>query len=226
MNDVIIACDFKDKYDLNAFLEMLEAERPFIKVGMELFYREGPSLVKELKQKGYRIFLDLKLHDIPNTVYKAMRNIALLDVDITNVHAAGGIKMMTAAKKAIDEVGAKTKIIAVTQLTSIDDETLKQELLINSSMDKTVKHYALNAKKSGLDGVVCSPLEAPIIKELGLISVTPGIRFENNSSNDQARVTTPKKAKELGSTFIVIGRSITLADNPKAAYLKAKKEFC
>jgi orotidine-5'-phosphate decarboxylase len=226
MNDVIIACDFKDKIDLYSFLKQMEEERPYIKVGMELFYREGPGLVKELKQKGYKIFLDLKLHDIPNTVYKAMRNIALLDVDITNVHAAGGIKMMESAKRAIDEVGAKTLLIAVTQLTSIDEATLKSELLINSSIDETVRHYAMNSKKAGLDGVVCSPLEAPIINELGLKSITPGIRFENNTSDDQARVTTPKKAKELGSTFIVVGRSITSAKDPKAAYIKAKKEFC
>ncbi len=226
MSDVIIACDFKDKTDLNNFLNLFDNERPFIKVGMELFYREGPTLVKELKQNGFKIFLDLKLHDIPNTVYKAMKNIALLDVEITNIHAAGGIKMMEAAKRAIDEVGAKTKLIAVTQLTSIDDETLKTELLINSSMNETVKHYALNTKKAGLDGVVCSPLEAPIIKDLGLISVTPGIRFADNNSNDQARVTTPQKAKELGSTYIVVGRSITKASDPKEAYLKAKKEFC
>ncbi len=226
MNDVIIACDFKNKSDLYNFLVPLENEKPFIKIGMELFYKEGPKLVKELKDKGYKIFLDLKLHDIPNTVYKAMWNIALLNVDITNVHAAGGIKMMEAARRAIVEVGAKTKLIAVTQLTSIDNEILKEELLINSSINETVRHYALNSKKAGLDGVVCSPLEAPIIKELGLISVTPGIRFANNSSNDQVRVTTPKKAKELGSTFIVVGRSITKANNPKEAYLKAKKEFC
>lgn len=226
MNDVIIACDFSNKQKLYSFLELLKDERPFIKIGMEMFYSEGPNLIKELKNKGYKIFLDLKLHDIPNTVYKAMKRIALLDVDITNVHAAGGIKMMVAAKKAIDELEAKTKLIAVTQLTSIDNSILKDELLINNTIEETVKHYALNSKKAKLDGVVCSPLEAPIIKELGLLSVTPGIRFSNNTNDDQARVTTPEKAKALGSTYIVVGRSITQADNPLEAYLKAKKEFC
>ncbi|XFA99807.1 orotidine-5'-phosphate decarboxylase [Candidatus Izemoplasma sp. B36] len=226
MNDVIIACDFSNKQKLYTFLELLKEERPFIKIGMEMFYSEGPNIIKELKTKGYKIFLDLKLHDIPNTVYKAMKRIALLDVDITNVHAAGGIKMMEAAKRAIDELKAKTKLIAVTQLTSIDNITLKDELLISHTIEETVKHYALNSKKAKLDGVVCSPLEAPIINELGLISVTPGIRFSNNANDDQARVTTPKKAKALGSTFIVVGRSITQANNPLEAYLKAKKEFC
>lgn len=226
MNDIIIACDFKDKKILIDFLKLFENERPFIKIGMEIFYKEGPKLIEELKQEGYKIFLDLKLHDIPNTVYKAMKNIALLDVDITNVHAAGGIKMMEAAKRAINELGTKTKLIAVTQLTSIDQETLETELLISTSMNETVKRYALNAKKAGLDGVVCSPLEVPIINEIGLISVTPGIRFADGKANDQARVTTPKKAKELGSSYIVIGRSITESINPKDAYLRAKKEFC
>lgn len=225
MNNVIIACDFKNKDELMTFLSKFEDEKPFIKIGMEIFYGEGPDLVKELKTLGYQIFLDLKLHDIPNTVYKAMKNIASLNVDITNIHAAGGIKMMEYAKKAITEQNAKTKLIAVTQLTSIDDKVLKEELLINNSIDETVKHYAKNAKKAGLDGVVCSPLEAPIIKELGLISVTPGIRFLDNSSDDQARVTTPALARALGSTYIVVGRSITQAKNPKEAYLRALKEF-
>jgi orotidine-5'-phosphate decarboxylase len=225
MNNVIIACDFKNKDELMTFLSKFEDEKPFIKIGMEIFYGEGPDLVKELKSLGYQIFLDLKLHDIPNTVYKAMKNIASLDVDITNIHAAGGIKMMEYAKKAITEQNAKTKLIAVTQLTSIDNQTLKDELLINNTIDETVKHYAQNAKKAGLDGVVCSPLEAPIIKELGLISVTPGIRFLDNSADDQARVTTPALARALGSTYIVVGRSITQAKNPKEAYLRALKEF-
>ncbi len=225
MNEVIIACDFKNKKELYEFLNILKDERPFIKIGMEMFYAEGPNLVKELKEKGYKIFLDLKLHDIPNTVYKAMKQIANLNVDITNVHAAGGIKMMVAAKKAIDELHAKTKLIAVTQLTSIDETILKEELLINKDINETVKHYASNTKKANLDGVVCSPLEAPIIKALGLISVTPGIRFSENTNDDQARVTTPKKAKALGSDYIVVGRSITQAQNPLAAYLKAKQEF-
>ncbi len=226
MNDVIIACDFKNKQDLHAFLEKLEEQRPYLKIGMELFYGEGPQLVKDLKEKGYKIFLDLKLHDIPNTVYKAMKNLVSLHVDIINVHAAGGIKMMEAAKKAITESGYPTKLIAVTQLTSIDEEALHNELLIQNSMDETVKHYAQNTKKAGLDGVVCSPLEAGIIKELGLISVTPGIRFVTDSTDDQQRVATPGNAKKWGSTYIVVGRSITNAINPKEAYLKAKEEFC
>jgi len=192
---------------------------------MELFYKEGPSLVKKLKSEGYKIFLDLKLHDIPTTVYKAMKNIASLNVEMTNIHASGGIKMMEYAQKAIDEVGSNTILIAVTQLTSTSDEVLKNELLINEPMDETIKHYAKNTKQAGLAGVVCSPLEAPIMKELGIISVTPGIRFAKNSNDDQVRVSTPELAKELGSTFIVVGRSITQADNPVAAYERCVKEF-
>lgn len=226
MNKVIIACDFKDKQALYQFLKEMGEERPYLKIGMELFYKEGPELIKELKKAGYPIFLDLKLHDIPNTVYKAMKNIALLEVDMINVHAAGGIKMMEAAKKAITEMNAKTLLIAVTILTSLDEETLNNELLIHSTMQETVRHYAYQAKNAGLDGVVCSPLEAPIIKELGLISVTPGIRFEDKNNDDQVRVSTPKKAKILGSTYIVMGRSILEALNPKEAYLQAKEDFC
>ena len=226
MNKVIIACDFKDKQALYQFLKGMGEERPYLKIGMELFYKEGPELIKELKKAGYPIFLDLKLHDIPNTVYKAMKNIALLEVDMINVHAAGGIKMMEAAKKAITEMNAKTLLIAVTILTSLDEQTLNNELLIHSTMQETVKHYAYQAKKAGLDGVVCSPLEAPIIKELGLISVTPGIRFEDKNNHDQVRVSTPKKAKILGSSYIVMGRSILEALNPREAYLQAKEDFC
>lgn len=226
MSDVIIACDFKDKEELNSFLVKIPGQKPFLKIGMELFYKEGTELVKDLKKQGYKIFLDLKLHDIPTTVYKAMKNIALLNVEMTNVHASGGIKMMEYAKKAIDEVGSNTLLIAVTQLTSTSDEVLKEELLINTPMDKTVKHYALNTKRAGLDGVVCSPLEASIIKEIGLVSVTPGIRFVSNNSDDQVRVSTPQLAKEMGSTFIVVGRAITKADNPLEAYQRCVKEFC
>ncbi|AIO19523.1 Orotidine 5'-phosphate decarboxylase [Candidatus Izimaplasma bacterium HR1] len=225
MKNVIIACDFKDKEELNSFLNKMPNKRPFLKIGMELFYKEGPLLIKELKQKGYKIFLDLKLHDIPTTVYKAMKNIALLDVELTNIHASGGVKMMEYAKKAIDEVGSSTILIAVTQLTSTSDEALKDELLINTPMNETIKHYAKNTKKAGLVGVVCSPLEAPIMNELGLISVTPGIRFSSNNADDQVRVSTPALAKELGSTYIVVGRSITKADNPVEAYEKCLKEF-
>ena len=195
---------------------------------MELYYAEGPSIVKEIKARGHKIFLDLKLHDIPNTVEKAMRNIAKLGVEITNCHAAGGVAMMEAARRGLDstEEGKKTKLIAVTQLTSTSQEVLEKELLIEKPLAEVVKTYALNAKKAGLDGVVCSPLEASIIKELGLISVTPGIRFADDSANDQKRIATPAFAKENGSTYIVVGRSITGAADPVAAYNKCVKEFC
>lgn len=228
MRDVIIACDFKNREDLIEFLKPFDGYSPYLKIGMEIFYKEGPSLVRELKEKGFKIFLDLKLHDIPNTVEKAMRNIASLGVDITNVHAAGGIEMMKAARRGLDSVegGKNTKLIAVTQLTSISQEVLENELLIKAPLADVVKTYALNAKTAGLDGVVCSALEAPIIKELGLISVTPGIRFQDDSVNDQKRVATPSYAKELGSTYIVVGRSITASSNPLEAYLRCVKEFC
>lgn len=226
--DVIIACDFSSKEELYSFLEKLGDQKPYLKVGMELYYKEGAPMVRELKAKGFKIFLDLKLHDIPNTVYKAMRNLGELGVDITNVHASGGVKMMAAALKGLREgagEGAIPKLIAVTQLTSTDAETLKNELLIGETLENTVKHYALNAKTAGLDGVVCSPLEASIIKDLGLISVTPGIRLAGDSVDDQKRVTTPSKAREMGSTYIVVGRSITGAEDPREAYLRCTKEF-
>lgn len=225
MREVIIACDFEDKDTINNFLSKLGNEKPYLKIGMELFYKEGPVLVKQLKEKGYKIFLDLKLHDIPTTVYKAMKNIAKLNVDITNVHASGGIKMMEYAQRAITESGSNTVLVAVTQLTSTSEESLNKELLIDHNMNDTIKHYAENTKAAGLQGVVCSPLEAPIMKKLGLISVTPGIRFTSNTNDDQVRVATPALAKELGSSYIVVGRAITKADDPKAAYLRAKKEF-
>ncbi|MBQ8177609.1 MAG: orotidine-5'-phosphate decarboxylase [Clostridia bacterium] len=226
--EVIIACDFSSKEELYGFLEKLGDQKPYLKVGMELYYKEGAPMVRELKAKGFKIFLDLKLHDIPNTVYKAMRNLGELGVDITNVHAAGGIKMMAAALKGLREgagEGAMPKLIAVTQLTSTDADTLKKELLIGETLENTVKHYALNAKAAGLDGVVCSPLEASIIKELGLMSVTPGIRLAGDSVDDQKRVTTPAKAREMGSTYIVVGRSITGAADPREAYIRCSKEF-
>ena len=216
MRDVIIACDFKNKEDLFEFLKDFEGLNPYLKIGMEIFYKEGPELVRTLKSKGFKIFLDLKLHDIPNTVEKAMRNIAELGVEITNCHA--GLDAT--------EAGKKTELIAVTQLTSISQEALENELLIKENLADVVKHYALNAKAAGLQGVVCSPLEASIIKELGLISVTPGIRFADDSKNDQKRVATPEYAKELGSTYIVVGRSITAAADPVAAYQRCVKEFC
>ena len=228
MRDVIIACDFKNQEDLFEFLKPFDGLNPFLKIGMEIFYKEGPQLVRKLKEMGCKIFLDLKLHDIPNTVEKAMRNIAELGVEITNVHAGGGIKMMEAARRGLDsnEKGKKTELIAVTMLTSVDQEIIERELLIKENLADVVKTYALNAKAAGLQGVVCSPLEAPIIKELGLISVTPGIRFADNSVNDQKRVATPDYAKELGATYIVVGRAITGAADPVAAYNRCVKEFC
>ncbi len=225
MRHVIIACDFKDKQELDTFLETLQNEKPYLKIGMEIFYKEGPQLVKELKRKGYKIFLDLKLHDIPTTVKKAMKNLGSLGADIINIHAAGGIKMMQYAKEGLRESGSSALLIAVTQLTSISEEILHNELLISSSIEETVKQYAINAKNAGLDGVVCSPLEAPIIKRIGLLSVTPGIRFSDGAANDQVRIATPEYAKELGSDFIVVGRSITQAENPYEAYKRCVKEF-
>ena len=227
MKDVIIACDFSSQEELFEFLKPFEGYDPYLKIGMELFYKEGPGLVRKLKEMGFKIFLDLKLHDIPNTVEKAMRNIGELGVEITNLHAAGGIKMMEAARRGLDasESGKKTRLIAVTQLTSTSQEILEKELLIEKPISEVVKKYAQNAKQAGLDGVVCSPLEAPLINELGLISVTPGIRFASDDANDQKRIATPSYAKKLGSTYIVVGRSITEATNPLEAYLRCKKEF-
>ena len=228
--DVIIACDFSSKEDVNAFLAKMGEAKPYLKIGMELFYKEGPAMVSELKSRGYKIFLDLKLHDIPNTVYKAMRNLGRLGVDITNVHAAGGVKMMEYALKGLTEGSQeagyeRARLIAITQLTSTDERTLKEELLISVPLKDTVKAYAENARKAGLDGVVCSAHEAGIIKELGLISVTPGIRLQGDSADDQKRVATPALAKEWGSTYIVVGRSITGAADPLAAYKECVKEF-
>ena len=226
--DVIIACDFKNREELFKFLEPFKGLNPFLKIGMEIFYKEGPQLVRDLKAQGCKIFLDLKLHDIPNTVEKAMRNLSELGAEIVNCHAAGGIEMMKAARRGLDatEQGKKSELIAVTQLTSISQEALENELLIEKPLPEVVKQYALNARAAGLQGVVCSPLEAPIIKELGLLSVTPGIRFADNSKDDQKRVATPDYAKELGSTYIVVGRAITGATDPVAAYKRCVKEFC
>ena len=225
--DVIIACDFKNREELFKFLEPFKGLNPFLKIGMEIFYKEGPQLVRDLKAQGCRIFLDLKLHDIPNTVESAMRNLSELGVEITNCHAAGGIAMMQAARRGLDSTnqGKKTELIAVTQLTSISQEALENELLIKEDLANVVRHYALNAKQAGLQGVVCSPLEASIIKELGLLSVTPGIRFADNTKDDQKRVATPEYAKEMGSTYIVVGRAITKASDPVAAYVRCVKEF-
>lgn len=228
MRDVIIACDFKNEEDLFKFLEPFTGLNPFLKIGMEIFYKEGPQLVRKLHEMGCKIFLDLKLHDIPNTVEKAMKNLAELGVEITNVHAAGGIEMMKAARRGLDSnpKGKNTKLIAVTQLTSISQDILEQELHIHEKLADVVQAYASNAKSAGLDGVVCSALEAPIIKELGLISVTPGIRFADDAVGDQKRVATPAYARELGANYIVVGRSITASADPVAAYKRCVKEFC
>lgn len=226
---VIVACDFKDKADTIAFLDKFKDEKLFLKIGMELFYSEGPEIVKEIKSRGHKIFLDLKLHDIPNTVKKAMKSLSNLDIDMTNVHAAGTIDMMKAGLEGLTkEDGTCPMLIAVTQLTSTSQERMEEELLINKPIEDVVKHYALNAKKAGLNGVVCSPLEVQKVKEVcgkDFVTVTPGIRFASNDIGDQVRVTTPSKAKELGSDFIVVGRPITQADNPVEAYRKCVQDF-
>ena len=226
--EVIIACDFKDKETLFNFLDNFKDEKPYLKIGMEIFYKEGLELVKEIKKRGHKIFLDLKLCDIPNTVYKAMLNLADAGVDMVNVHAFGGTEMMKAAKKALIEKNADTKLLAVTILTSLNDEALKKELLISEKLGDTVIHYAKNAKEAGCDGVVCSPLESTIVKQNcgeDFLTVTPGVRFADDDKGDQKRVTTPSKARELGSSYIVVGRSITGANDPKEAYLRASREF-
>ena len=223
--DVIIACDFKDKADTLAFLDQFQAEKPFVKIGMELFYGEGPDIVRAIKDRGHKIFLDLKLHDIPNTVNKAMKNLARLGVDMTNVHAAGTIDMMRAAQEGL---GADALLIAVTQLTSTTEERMQRELLINAPIADTVAHYARNAKEAGLRGVVCSPLEASLVKEAcgrDFITVTPGIRFADGDVGDQKRIMTPALARETGTEFIVVGRPITQAADPVAAYRRVCKDF-
>ena len=228
MREVIIACDFSSKEATLAFLDQFKDVKPFVKIGMELYYAEGPSIVKEIKERGHKIFLDLKLHDIPNTVYKAMKNVAAFGVDMTNVHAAGTIEMMKAAKKAIDEVNPNTKLIAVTQLTSTSEEMMQKELWIDHPINDTIQHYALNTQQAGLDGVVCSPLEAKLVKDVcneDFITVTPGIRFDDASKGDQKRVTTPAMAREIGSSYIVVGRPITASDDPVAAYNRCVREF-
>ena len=228
MRDVIIACDFSTSEETLNFLDQFKEEKPFVKIGMELFYSEGAQIVKEIKKRGHKIFLDLKLCDIPNTVYKAMKNIAALGVDMTNVHAFGGVEMMKSAKKAIEEVNPETKLIAVTILTSLDQSVLNNELLINNVINDVIVKYAKNTKEANLDGVVCSPLEAKIIKENcgeDFLTVTPGIRFADDAKGDQKRVTTPLMAKEIGSYYIVVGRSITGAKDPVASYRRCVKEF-
>lgn len=228
--DVIIACDFSSKKDCLNFLNNFKDKKPYVKIGMELFYSEGPNIVKEIKNRGHKIFLDLKLHDIPNTVAYAMSNIAKLGVDMTNVHAAGGYKMMKAAKEAIDKSGQNTKLIAVTILTSLSDDILHKELIIDKcvTINEVISTYAQNAKFAGLSGVVCSPLESSVVKKAcgqNFITVTPGIRFADDSIGDQVRITTPAKAKNIGSNYIVVGRSITAAKDPVKAYERCLKEF-
>lgn len=223
--DVIIALDFPNGKETIEFLDKFD-EKLFVKVGMELFYSEGAGIIKEIKKRGHKIFLDLKLHDIPNTIESSMRVLSKLDVDMVNVHASGTISMMEAAVKGLGK--DRPLIIAVTQLTSTDQKRMEEELLIMEPIDKVVLKYAENAKKAGLDGVVCSPLESPLIhKNLGadFITVTPGVRLKGDTKGDQVRVTTPKKAKELTSDYIVVGRSITRADNPVEAYRKCIEEF-
>lgn len=229
--DVIIACDFNSKADLMAFLDNFKDEerKPFLKVGMELFYAEGPAIVKEIKERGHKIFLDLKLHDIPNTVKKAMSVLSNLDVDITNLHAAGTKAMMEAALEGLTRPdGTRPLLIAVTQLTSTSEERMKEDLLIDRPLDEVVMHYAKNAQVSGLDGVVCSPLEAGKVKDVcgeTFLTITPGVRFADGEVGDQVRVTTPAKARELGSDYIVVGRPITQAADPVAAYRRCVAEF-
>ena len=228
--DVIIACDFASRQQTLGFLDAFEGHRkPFVKIGMELFYAEGPDIVRELRRRGHPVFLDLKLHDIPNTVRKAMRVLSALDVDIVNVHAAGTIEMMRAALEGLTrEDGTRPLLIAVTQLTSTSEERTQQELLIGAGINDTIVKYAQNAREAGLDGVVCSPLEAAMVKAAcgaDFLTVTPGIRFADASQDDQVRITTPARAREIGSDYIVVGRPVTAAPDPVAAYERCLKEF-
>ena len=227
--DVIIACDFSSAEETYNFLDKFTGKKPFVKIGMELFYAEGPEIVRQLKKRGHRIFLDLKLHDIPNTVKKSMAVLSRLDVDMCNLHAAGTIEMMRAALEGLTRPdGTRPFLIAVTQLTSTSEERMHNDLLINGNINDVVVHYAKNAKIAGLDGVVCSPLEAGIVKEAcgkEFITVTPGIRFADGAVGDQVRITTPERAKEIGTDYIVVGRPITAAENPVAAYERCLQEF-
>lgn len=228
--DVIIACDFSSAEQVFNFLDKFTTKKPFVKIGMELFYAEGPSIVREIKKRGHKIFLDLKLHDIPNTVKKSMSVLSRLDVDLCNLHASGTKRMMEAALEGLTrEDGSRPLLIAVTQLTSTDQESMEQDLLIKEPIDKVVMHYAHNAKMAGLDGVVCSPLEAGKVHEVcgkEFLTVTPGVRFADGDIGDQKRVMTPQAAKEIGSDYIVVGRPITAADDPVAAYERCLAEFC
>ena len=228
--DVIIACDFASAEQTFNFLDKFTGRKPFVKIGMELFYAEGPAIVKEIKKRGHKIFLDLKLHDIPNTVKKSMAVLSGLDVDMTNLHAAGTKRMMEGALEGLTRPdGTRPLLIAVTQLTSTDQETMEADLLIKEPIDKVVMHYASNAKDAGLDGVVCSPLEAGKVHDTcgkDFLTVTPGVRFADGDIGDQKRVMTPAEAKKIGSDYIVVGRPITAADDPVAAYERCVREFC
>lgn len=230
--DVIIALDFPSAEETLAFLDKFAGEerKPFVKVGMELFYAAGADIVKEIKRRGHKIFLDLKLHDIPNTVGRSMAVLSALDVDMCNLHAGGGVAMMKAALEGLTRAdGSRPLLIAVTQLTSTSEEVMRRELWIDRPMDETVMHYAANAASAGLDGVVCSPLEAGKVHEVcgeGFLTVTPGIRFDDASKGDQVRVTTPARARELGSDYIVVGRPVTAAEDPVRAYRRCVEDFC
>ena len=227
--DVIVACDFSSAEKTFEFLDKFEGKKPFVKIGMELYYAEGPSIVKEIKKRGHKIFLDLKLHDIPNTVKKAMSVLSGLDVDMTNLHAQGTVGMMKAAIEGLTRPdGTRPLLIAVTQLTSTDEETMHRDLLIDRPLPEVVMHYAKCAKEAGLDGVVCSPLEAGGVHAecgKGFVTVTPGVRFADGDVGDQKRVMTPAEAKKIGSDYIVVGRPITAADDPVAAYERCVREF-
>ena len=227
--DVIIACDFSSAKETFEFLDIFEGKKPFVKIGMELFYAEGPEIVRQIKARGHKIFLDLKLHDIPNTVKKAMRVLSKLDVDMCNLHAAGAAPMMEAALEGLTrDDGSRPILIAVTQLTSTDQQTMERDLLIKEPIDRVVMHYAKIAADAGLDGVVCSPLEAQKVHDTcgkGFLTVTPGVRFADGDMGDQKRVMTPAQAKEIGSDYIVVGRPITAADDPVAAYEKCINDF-
>lgn len=228
--DVIIACDFSGSQEVLDFLYLFKEEKPYIKIGMELFYSAGPEIIKEIKKRGHKIFLDLKLHDIPNTVKKSMAVLSRLDVDMCNLHAAGTKAMMQAALEGLTrEDGTRPLLIAVTQLTSTDEERMRDELLIEKPIDEVVMHYAKNASDAGLDGVVCSPLEAGKVKSVcgkGFLTVTPGVRFSGGEAGDQKRVTTPADAKKIGSDYIVVGRPITNAADPVEAYRRCMADFC
>ncbi len=227
--DVIIACDFSSREETLSFLDRFQEEKPFVKIGMELFYAEGPAIVRQIKQRGHKIFLDLKLHDIPNTVKKAMAVLSRLEVDMCNLHAGGTIPMMEAALEGLTRPdGSRPLLIAVTQLTSTDQTHMQKDLWIDRPIDEVVMHYAENAKKAGLDGVVCSPLEAGKVHDVcgsGFLTVTPGVRFADGEIGDQKRVATPALAREIGSDYIVVGRPITQADDPVAAYRRCWKDF-